>query len=265
MKNICILGGGWLGFPLGKKLSEKYNIKISTTSKEKIDLFNQAGLQGFLLEIPSDETLTTTSVFFEDCEILIITIPPKRSSSEMFDYVKKMDFIINQIVKNNIKQVIFTSSTSVYDGLKNEVDEKSVLSNENFRAIEIIINEQKLLENINFRATVLRLGGLFGCERHPVKFLAKKEEIENGNEPVNMLHLDDAIAAISTLIEKPIANEVYNLVYPSYPTREIFYKKAAVKHNLKLAPFKQVDEPKNRKVLSTKFQEKFNFSFRHFD
>src|SRR5690606_22046918 len=115
------------------------------------------------------------------------------------------------------------------------VDETTILKEGNLRANEIIINEENLLKNVNFNATILRLGGLYGEERQPVKFLAKKERNENGNEPVNMLHLYDAIEAITILIEKPIENEIYNLVYPQYDTREVFYKKAAKKLNLDLS------------------------------
>ena len=263
MKNISILGGGWLGFPLGKQLAKKHQVKISTTSENKLTLFSEAGLKPFLLEVPSHEQITTNN-FFSNCDILIITIPPNRKKSEAMEYVSKINWIISQAENHQIKQVIYTSSTSVYDGLENEVDETTILKEDNLRANEIIINEENLLENVNFKTTILRLGGLFGEERHPVKFLAKKEVNENGNEPVNMLHLYDAIEAISTVIEKPIENEIYNLVYPQYDTREIFYNKAAKELNLSLASFKTVEFPKNRKVSSEKFQNKHKFTFKHF-
>lgn len=264
MKNISILGGGWLGFPLGKQLAKKHQVKISTTSENKLTLFSEAGLKPFLLEVPSHKQITADN-FFTNCDILIITIPPNRKKSEAMEYVSKMNWIISQAENHQIKQVIYTSSTSVYDGLENEVDETTILKEDNLRATEIIINEENLLKNTNFNASILRLGGLFGEERHPVKFLAKKEVNENGNEPVNMLHLYDAIEAISTLIEKPIENEIYNLVYPQYDTREIFYNKAANELNLSLASFKTVEFPKNRKVSSQKFQKAFDFSFKHFE
>lgn len=263
MKNISILGGGWLGFPLGKQLAKKHQVKISTTSENKLTLFSEAGLKPFLLEVPSKNT-TQINDFFSHCDILIITIPPNRKNSEAMEYVSKMNWLISQVENHQIKQVIYTSSTSVYDGLENEVDETTLLKEGNLRANEIIINEKNLLENPNFNTSILRLGGLFGEERHPVKFLAKKEVNENGNEPVNMLHLYDAIEAISTVIEKPIENEIYNLVYPQYDTREIFYNKAANELNLSLASFKTVEFPINRKVSSNKFQKKFKFTFKHF-
>jgi len=264
MKNISILGGGWLGFPLAKKLAETHRIKISTTTADKISLFNSVGLEPYLFEVPTNGGIPPNN-FFENCDLLLITIPPNIKNSEHLDYEKKMDWIISQIEEFKIKEVIFTSSTSVYEGLENEVDENSILKEDNSRAREIIVNELKLLENKNFNATILRLGGLFGELRHPVKFLAKKEVNENGNEPVNMLHLYDAVEAICVLINQPIPNDIFNLVYPKYESREIFYTNAASKLGLHLAEFKKVDFPKNRKVLSTKFQNTFYFTFKHFE
>lgn len=263
MKNISILGGGWLGFPLGKLLAKKHLVKISTTSENKLNLFSEAGLKPFLLEVPSYKQFSTDN-FFSNCDVLIITIPPNRKNSEAMEYVSKMNWIISQAENHQIKQIIYTSSTSVYDGLEDEVDETTILKNDNLRAKEIIINEENLLKNPNFKATILRLGGLFGEERHPVKFLAKKEVNENGNEPVNMLHLYDATEAISALIEKPIENEIYNLVYPQYDNREIFYNNAAKALKLTISDFKPAEFPKNRTVSSKKFQKQFKFTFKHF-
>lgn len=263
MKNISILGGGWLGFPLGKKIINKHHVKISTTSEDKTELFSEAGLQPFLLKVPSNDEIIIDE-FFSNCDVLIITIPPNRKNSEAMEYVSKMNWIISQVEKHQIKQVIYTSSTSVYEGLENEVDETAVLKDDNVRSEEIIINERNLIENKKFKSTILRLAGLFGEERQPVKFLAKKEINENGNEPVNVLHLYDAVEAISALIENPIENEIFNLVYPQYDSRETFYQKAARDLNLPFINFNKVESPKNRKVSSKKFQNKFKFTFKHF-
>ena len=262
MKNISILGGGWLGFPLGKELAKQHQIKMSSTSQNKLKIYADAGLQPFLLNILPNESSTFDSMFFEECDLLIITIPPNRRNSESLDYVKKMDWIISQIEKHDIKEVIFTSSTSVYDGLINEVDELSHLLNE---TNEIVVNELKLLHSKTFNAAVLRLGGLFGNERHPVYYLVKKKVIENGNEPVNMLHLNDAINAIKRIVSKPIPNSIYNLVYPKHDSRETFYTNAAKRLNLILPPFIYSEVSKNRKVMSEKIQNDYNFEFQFFE
>lgn len=38
MESLSILGSGWLGLPLAKELSSKYEIKLSTTTDKKTDI-----------------------------------------------------------------------------------------------------------------------------------------------------------------------------------------------------------------------------------
>ena len=57
MKQISILGCGWLGFPLAKSLLQKgYMVSGSTTSVEKISVLENAGITPFLIEL-SDVTI----------------------------------------------------------------------------------------------------------------------------------------------------------------------------------------------------------------
>lgn len=58
MKQISILGCGWLGFPLAKSLLEKgFSINGSTTSVEKIAVLEKAGIHPFLVSLSAVEVL----------------------------------------------------------------------------------------------------------------------------------------------------------------------------------------------------------------
>lgn len=53
---ISILGIGWLGFPLAKKLIEiGYDVKGSTTSESKIEVLKTNNIQPFQIELYEDE------------------------------------------------------------------------------------------------------------------------------------------------------------------------------------------------------------------
>jgi 3-hydroxyisobutyrate dehydrogenase-like beta-hydroxyacid dehydrogenase len=55
MKQISILGCGWLGFPLAKSLHQKgFRVYGSTTSVEKISVFENAGITPFSLRLSED-------------------------------------------------------------------------------------------------------------------------------------------------------------------------------------------------------------------
>ena len=56
MKQISILGCGWLGMPLAKSLLEKgFSVKGSTTSLEKISAIQSNGIQPFQIELSETE------------------------------------------------------------------------------------------------------------------------------------------------------------------------------------------------------------------
>ena len=51
-KNIGILGCGWLGLPLAKKLIEKgYSVNGTTTSSNKLKVLQNAGINPFTVRL----------------------------------------------------------------------------------------------------------------------------------------------------------------------------------------------------------------------
>jgi 3-hydroxyisobutyrate dehydrogenase-like beta-hydroxyacid dehydrogenase len=56
MKQISILGCGWLGSPLAKSLLEKgFSVNGSTTSLEKITVLEKAGISAFQINLFEDK------------------------------------------------------------------------------------------------------------------------------------------------------------------------------------------------------------------
>jgi NAD dependent epimerase/dehydratase family enzyme len=86
---------------------------------------------------------------------------------------------------------------------------------------------------------VVRFGGLIGEDRHPVKFLSGRKNVEQPDSPVNLIHQNDCIGILLTLIEKEIYGEVFNAVAPSHPTRKTYYTKMALSFGLPLPEFAQ--------------------------
>ncbi|RYE24983.1 MAG: SDR family NAD(P)-dependent oxidoreductase, partial [Sphingobacteriaceae bacterium] len=64
-KKISILGCGWLGLPLAKLLVAKgWQVKGSTTTFEKLNLLQEAGIEPFLIRAEA-ETLQAEPSFFD--------------------------------------------------------------------------------------------------------------------------------------------------------------------------------------------------------
>jgi len=265
MKKISILGAGWLGSPLALQLKENGNqLKVSTTTLEKISFFKQHHIESFLINVGSNSDNENIDKLFSDTDILIITIPPGRTQNVESNYVEKIKSVIPFIEKHHIKEVIYTSSTTVYLSLKGEVNEDSVINPISEMDKQIFEIENILLNNPNFNATILRLGGLIGEDRHPVRFIVKKEIVEDANNPVNMIHRSDIIRFFEKIVEQPIPNEVFNIVAPIGLNRRDFYTQEARKLNLSPIP-KFVDNPDAdmRKVNGEKITKRYNLEYLH--
>jgi nucleoside-diphosphate-sugar epimerase len=202
---IGILGFGWLGRPLGLKLqSAGFEVVGSTTSAEKITNLASVGLSAFQLHLPlKDDSVIRTQL--TNCDWVVITIPPSGLGDHYSAGLKSLAECFDPSTK-----VIFTSSTSVYDDINDEVDETSPFVGSSARGKVVHEAELALREVLANRLTVLRLGGLYGAQRHPVKFMQGRD-YPDGEAPVNMASLDLCIQAIHTVIAQNIKGELINV------------------------------------------------------
>jgi len=263
MKKISILGAGWLGSPLAIQLRNNgHLLKVSTTTPEKIVFFQTDNIKSFLINVGSDSDNDNIDQLLSDTDILIITIPPGRTQNVESNYVEKIKSVIPFIEKHHIKEVIYTSSTTVYLSLQGEVNEETPIVPISEMDKQIFEIENLLLNNPNFNATILRLGGLIGEDRHPVRFIVKKEVIKEANNPVNMTHRSDIIRFLEKIVEQPIPNEIFNIVAPINLNRREFYTREAQKLNLSPIP-KFVDNPDAdmRKVNGEKIAKRYNLDY----
>ncbi|WLD22648.1 NAD(P)H-binding protein [Flavobacterium dauae] len=262
MKKISILGAGWLGGPLALQLKAKeHQVKVSTTTSEKLSFFKENNVDAFLITINKSSNDDLDQLLI-DTDLLIITIPPGRTQTVEENYVDKIKYILPFIKKHNIKEVIFTSSTTVYLSLKGLVDENTPIVPVSEMDKQIVTIEQLLLNDPNFNAAILRLGGLIGEDRHPVQFIVKKEVVEDANNPVNMVHRKDIIRFIDQMVTNDIPNEIFNIVAPVKLNRRDFYTREANK--LKLSPLpKFIDNPNAdmRKVSGEKITDRYGLDY----
>ena len=251
MTKISILGCGWLGLPLAKALLAKgIQINGSTTTVEKLSLLQSENINPFLIDVPSiidEDSLdminfsSSINSFLQGSETLIIDIPPKlRNVSATTDektFVKKIAALIPFIEKSTVQNLIFVSSTSVYGENQGTVDELTIPLPETESGKQLLECESLFKSNSNFKTTILRFGGLIGSDRQPGKYLAGRENLENPDSPVNLIHQQDCIGIILKIIETDSWNEIFNAVSPFHPSRESYYSQKAAALNLPLPKF----------------------------
>lgn len=273
MTQISILGCGWLGFPLAKKLIEKgYSINGSTTSQNKLSTLENSGINPFIVILSevegmfeSESVSESINSFLQESEILIIDIPPKlrgdNGNSLRKIFVEKIENLIPFIEKSTVKKVLFVSSTSVYGDENGTITEETLPNPETESGKQLLLAEAVLQKNQNFETTILRFGGLIGEDRHPVKFLAGKENLENPDAPINLIHQNDCIEIIQEIISQSKWNEVFNAVAPFHPTREEYYTQKAKQQNLILPKFSPAKSNIKKIISGEKIENFLNYSF----
>ena len=270
---ISILGCGWLGLPLAKSLLSKgHEIKGSTTSESKLDVLKNAGISPFQIQLESHQIIGTIEDFLKETNVLVIDIPPglrrETSTSKEMTFVNKIKNLIPFIEKSDVQKVVFVSSTSVYgDGFPIvEITESTQPNPDTESGKQLVIAETLLQSNSHFKTTVIRFGGLLGDDRHPIKFLAGRTNVENPNAPVNMIEREDCIGIIEEILKQVQHdnwewNQTFNAVAPQHPTRKAYYHKKAELFNLPLPTFAENSESKGKIISSEKVETILGYSF----
>ena len=262
MTQISILGCGWLGLPLAKALLKKgFFVKGSITSLEKISVLKSAGITPFIIRLEEEKISDSITDFLADSQILIIDIPPKLRGNSTENFVAKIATLIPFIENSTIEKVLFVSSTSVYGEDNGLVTDETPLNPDSEGGRQLAIVESLLQKNSHFETTILRFGGLIGEDRNPVRFLSGRENIENPDAPINLIHQEDCIGIIEKIIELDSWNKTYNAVAPFHPTRKEYYTQKAADLNLALPKFVPSNTMAGKTILSDTLKNSLQYSF----
>ena len=203
-KVIGVIGCGWLGLPLALRLKEQgYTVKGTTTSGDKMDALSKSGIQPYLIQISETDIEGDIADFFKDTDILVINIPPGlRGKGPKENYVRKIELLTKEIELSTVSKVLFVSSTSVYGDHQGEVDEETQPVPTSESGKQLLKTEKLIRDNIHFESTIIRFAGLIGPDRHPVTMLSGRTNLSGGKAPINLIHLDDCLGIITSIIQK---------------------------------------------------------------
>lgn len=263
---ISVMGCGWLGFPLAQQLLiDGHEVMGSTRSEEKYQLLKKNGITPFRISIPEDFPECQSSRFWRS-ETLFLNIPPERGKNNgKNSYSQKIEAVRDVLESSDseIGRVIFASSTSVYpssEGYYTEDDTEP--GNCSRPSGESILEAETILQNSEaFDTTILRFGGLYGYERHPVHYMAGRTGISGPYKPVNLIHQDDCIRIVRTLLKQEVRSGVYNAVSDGHPPRKTLYQSAARHFGVTPPQFDSESESINRVISNKKLKEELEFTF----
>lgn len=209
---INIIGSGWLAIPLAKHLKQAgHELLVTTTQAIKIPELEATDLAAIQYQL-GDQLSEPAKLF--DTDVLIIAITSKD--------IEAFDILLDQLADAQCQHVLFISSTSIYlnDGQSHDEESNGLNHNSALLAIENIIKQHP-------SSSIIRFAGLVGPKRHPGRFFQNDKVIRNPQAPVNLIHLDDCITIIQSLIENKAWNEVFNGCADTHPTKADFYFTAA--------------------------------------
>lgn len=257
---VSILGCGWYGKALAKELLKKdVTIKGSATSTEKLDGLRAIGINPYVVQVNAGQIKYDAD--FIKCDAFVISVPPGLKKGEGAAYLSKIKHIIDAVLQNRIRKVIYISSTGVYGNHNKTVTENDTPNPDNESGKILLEAENLFRDESDFKTTIIRFGGLVGPGRHPGRFFAGKKDIPNGLAPINMIHLDDCVGIADAIIEQDALGYLFNACSPDHPSKEDFYKDTALKGGY--APPQFLHELNTWKIVeSCNLKSILNYSFK---
>ena len=258
-KSVAIIGCGWLGTPLAKLLQTKgYEVLGTCQSDTSVQTLRDADINGLKLSLPADESDLISHPVFRQ-HTLILAFPPQLKKGHA-NYPEKVASIVKAAQKTAVKRIILVSSTGIYNGLLGEVSEDSELDLTNDK-VKILRAAELEVESFNGSKSILRLSGLVGPKRHPGRFFSSGKTLSQPKAVLNLIHQQDAIGLLCSMIESSDVAGIYNGVSNTKAVKEEFYQAAARSLNIKPPQFNQTDLSFGRKVNGEKARKLLAYQY----
>ena len=221
IKTIGVLGCGWFGFALAKALLAKdYLVKGTTTSEDKLATLEEFGIDSYQLNLNNEHKLPED--FFR-VDVLFIAIPPRAKTDDATTYPAKLKRVADAAASANVQQIVFFSSTGIFEDGNFVVNEKDLPQPATESAKALQEAEELFKSYVEFTTTIIRFGGLLGPGRNLARFFAEKNNLANGRAPINLIELQDCLGLSLHLLQTQKFGETYHAVNPHHPTKMEFY------------------------------------------
>jgi nucleoside-diphosphate-sugar epimerase len=276
ISSVGIIGCGWLGHALAHQLQGKGVKVVATRSNtDNVEQLRSQGIDASVLLLPNEQShLNAHPIFNSQCIVIAITPQFKQGRADYGDKVEQL--VIAAKASQRVEQVILLSSTAVYSGLVGDILETASLD---FTADKVEVLSQaeqavlsfsdtavdKLESAVSERASfVLRLAGLVGPNRHPGKFLLHGRMLKSPEAKVNLIHQQDVIGLICSLLNERVDSGIFNGVSRTHVSKREYYQTAASALNIAPPTFElEADNPIQamRIVSGDKASEVLDYQF----
>ncbi len=252
------MGGGFIGKPFAQFMHKNdVNYLVTARSESSVEGLLAEGLNAFRFDLNSD--FNTIPISFSKPDFIVLAFPPIKTTST--DYITLLEKLISMVFHKELK-VVYLSSTSVYSpdaGLFMEDDDTADQNgNANIRCAE------QYISSLSCKSWVLRLGGLCGGNRLLLKYVSGRI-VQNSNQTMNLVHQEDVVQSLVSIVNGYIEAGTYNVVSPNHPTKEEFYNAQAEMYNLPLPVFQDQFLAKQMRIVLVDKLLATGFNFRYTD
>lgn len=267
MRSVSIVGLGWLGLPLARHLKNLgWEVKGSKRTHEGVEQMRLLCLETYYLELTPEINADPDDLSeLLQVDALVINVPPSQYFFDMGNYIKGVQNLVAEALLHNIQHIIFISSTSVFPDINGDFDENAPPQPTSDIGKALVEIENWLFGLQDIDVDIIRFAGLVGEDRHPIHVLAGRENLKQGDTPINLVHLDDCARAIQLLLETPSYQRLYHLSAPSHPSRAEYYVQIAQKLGLNPPHFISAAEDPKRIIHGNKICRELEFVYQYPD
>ncbi|MDZ7706447.1 MAG: hypothetical protein U5J97_00895 [Trueperaceae bacterium] len=260
---IAVIGCGWLGLPLAASLAAAgHEVSGTTTRPGRLAEIRKRGVRPKRLLLAPDADGVVRIIgetgISDGVDRVVVAVSP---SGDYEAYPKAIAALAGEAARREAAHLTLCSSTGVYPGSPAHplVREEDASPSASARAGHLLAAE-KAVRDGPVDATIVRLAGLWGYGRHPARSLAGRT-LDGPGLPVNLLHRDDAIAAITALILPTPTTGTFSVAAEEHPPRGPFYTSEARRLGLAAPTFSGAARP-GKRVSAQKLADATGFRAR---
>lgn len=218
-----IVGCGYLGLRVATHwLKQGLNVAVTTRSKEKATHFHKLGLKPIVCDVLEQSTLKQ----LPESEIILHAVAVDRASGQSMRsvYLEGLQNLLATFEKR-CDRYFYISSTSVYGQVAGEEVTEQSLCEPTRKNGQICIEAENLVQASKIDSLIFRLAGIYGPDRLIARRNQAKQALPVPGNPdawLNLIHVDDCVAAIAAASERNLRNETI-LVCDDRPVRRREY------------------------------------------